>query len=308
MITGFNELDNIVKLNKPQLIVCSSVDPIIEVFLLNIVKSISIDQKIPTLYIDNNLIKDCSENIRKEREILFNDKKHEMEVVPMLMEITDNTLDDIVSNISMLDRFQIMDNRIIEGLLTQKEIQQLSQNNSIELLDIIDGEKYVGTYKLFTTEEKEKIKEADSVIKSSPLFLEHIERLTLKKFKELCYEYKKKNHVSCILLNDIRTIDDSDKHKILKELNDLSKNLDINIIIGNSILCSDVVSLEDVIKELEELTKFIDTILYLKDGGEYDKNILHIWILKNISNVLGKVSLLHLEKYKKCFSLERNYE
>ena len=192
MITGFNELDNIVKLNKPQLIVCSSVDPIIEVFLLNIVKSISIDQKIPTLYIDNNLIKDCSENIRKEREILFNDKKHEMEVVPMLMEITDNTLDDIVSNISMLDRFQIMDNRIIEGLLTQKEIQQLSQNNSIELLDIIDGEKYVGTYKLFTTEEKEKIKEADSVIKSSPLFLEHIERLTLKKFKELCYEYKKR--------------------------------------------------------------------------------------------------------------------
>lgn len=186
MITGFNELDNILKLNKSQLIVCSSVDPIIEVFLLNIVKSISIDQEIPTLYIDNNLIKDCSENIRKEREILFNDKKHEMEVVPMLMEITDNTFDDIVSNISMLDRFQIMDNRIIEGLLTQKEIQQLSQNNSIELLDIIDGEKYVGAYKLFTTEEKEKIKEADPVIKSSTLFLEHIERLTLKEFKELC--------------------------------------------------------------------------------------------------------------------------
>ena len=143
MKTGFYELDNIVKLNSPQLIVCSSADYVIESFFTNILRNISVDQKVSTLYIDNNLKRDCTESIRKEREILFNNKKHEMEIIPMLMEVTDNTLDDIVSSITMLDRDKIMDNRIVDCVYTQGEIRKLSKNNTIDLIDIIDDEKYI---------------------------------------------------------------------------------------------------------------------------------------------------------------------
>ena len=45
MKTGFYELDDIIDLNKQQLIVCSSVDNVIEAFLINIFKNIVIDQK-----------------------------------------------------------------------------------------------------------------------------------------------------------------------------------------------------------------------------------------------------------------------
>ena len=85
-------------------------------------------------------MRDCTENIKKEREIIFENKNHEMEIVPMLMEVSDNTLDDIVSSITMLDRYKIMDNRIAEGVYTKKEIRNLSKNNTVELIDIIDDD------------------------------------------------------------------------------------------------------------------------------------------------------------------------
>ena len=66
MKTGYYELDNIINLNKPQLIVCSSADCVIESFFTNVLRNISVDQKIPALYIDNNLMRDCTENIKKE--------------------------------------------------------------------------------------------------------------------------------------------------------------------------------------------------------------------------------------------------
>ena len=75
LITPY-ELDDIIDLNKQQLIVCSSVDNVIEAFLINIFKNIVIDQKRAALYIDNCLVKDdCSDIIKKEREMLFENKK-----------------------------------------------------------------------------------------------------------------------------------------------------------------------------------------------------------------------------------------
>ena len=124
MKTGFKDLDNIIKLRNPQLILCVSADYVIEDFLLNIVKNISIIQKKSVLYIDNNLIRDCTENIKKEREIIFENKKYAMEILPMLIEVSDNTLDDIVSSMTMLNRTKLLDNRIVESILTQEEIKQ----------------------------------------------------------------------------------------------------------------------------------------------------------------------------------------
>ena len=77
MKTGYKELDNLINLNKPQLIVFTSADYIIELFLSNALKNISVEQKLSTLYIDNFLISDCSEAIKKEREVLVNNDEKE---------------------------------------------------------------------------------------------------------------------------------------------------------------------------------------------------------------------------------------
>lgn len=305
MKTGFYELDNIVKLNSPQLIVCSSADYVIESFFTNILRNISVDQKVSTLYIDNNLKRDCTESIRKEREILFNNKKHEMEIIPMLMEVTDNTLDDIVSSITMLDRDKIMDNRIVDCVYTQGEIRKLSKNNTIDLIDIIDDEKYIVSYKLFNKEEREKIQEADLLLKSSPLFLKHIESITLNDFKEVCFKYKTSNKTNIIILNDINTIKDSSKLEILKELQELSKKLNITIIIGYNLIKKEIISLECELENIKQKCNYIDTIFLLREGTGEDLNILHIWVIKNKNKTLGKVSLLYLEDYKKCVNIER---
>ena len=308
MKTGFKDLDNIIKLRSPQLILCVSADYVIEDFLLNIVKNISIIQKKSVLYIDNNLIRDCTENIKKEREIIFENKKYAMEILPMLIEVSDNTLDDIVSSMTMLNRTKLLDNRIVESILTQEEIIKLSKDNKVDLIEIDDGKKFIKPVELFKEEEKGKLKEADFRIKSSPLFLEHKEGLVLEDLKELCYKYKKENDIKCIFVNNIDIINDYNQQEILKELHDLSKILDINLFIGKSILNVDEISLEDIIKNLEVQVKYTDTILYLKDGGEYYKDILNIWIIKNIFNNLGKVSLLYLKDYNKCISLERKFD
>ena len=308
MKTGYYDLDNIIKLESPQLIVCSSADNVIETFFTNILKNLSVDQKISALYIDNNLKKDCTENIKKEREIIFENKMHEMEILPMLLEVSDNALDDIVSNITMLDRYKLMDNRIAERVLTQEEIKKLSKNNKVELIDIIDGKKYIGTCELFNQEEKEKIKKADLLLKSSPLFLEHTESISLNDFKELCYEYKTSNKVNIILLNNINTIKNSSELEIFNKLQKISKNLKITIIIGYGLIKKEIISFENELENIKQKCNYIDTIFFLKEGTGEDLNILHIWVLKNKNNTLGKVSLLYLDEYKKCINLEKNYE
>lgn len=126
MKSGYNELDKIVNLNKSQFIVCISKGIAIEneIFFINILKNLSVDQKITSLYIDNNIITDCSKNIQKEREIVFENKKYNMEYLPMLMNVSDITRDDIISNISMIDRVKLMNNRIVENTFTQNELKK----------------------------------------------------------------------------------------------------------------------------------------------------------------------------------------
>lgn len=307
MKTGYYDLDEIIKLNKPQLIVCSSADYVVEALLKNILKNISIDQNLSALYIDNDLMEDCTKNIKKEREIIFENKMHEMEILPMLMDVSDTTRDDIVSNITMLDRYKLMDNRIVEGVLTKEEIKKLSKDNKIELIDVIDGKKYFNKCDLFNIEDREKIEEADLLLKSSPLFLKHIEKIALEDFKKLCYEYRRNNKINIIILNDIKTINHSSEIEILNELKELSRKLNIIIIIGYNLIKKDTISLETELKELKQRCDYIDTILFLKDGGEVEKNILHIWVMKNINDTLGKVDLVYLDKYIKFANLEKHY-
>lgn len=302
MKTGFRDLDNIIKLNAPQLIVCSSAYYVIEIFLTNVLKNISVDQKISTLYIDNNLMQNCTEDIEKEREIIFENKMHEMQTGLMIRDVSDTTLDDIVSNITMLDRDQLTNNRLVESVLTQEEIKKLSKDNKIELIDIVDGRKYICKYDLFNTEERKRIKEADILLKNSPLFLKHIKKIALDDFKELCYEYRKKNKINIIILNDIETIDHSSETEILNELRELSRKLNIIIIIGYKLIKKDIISLETELIEIKQKCDYIDTLLFFQDGWEGD--VLYIWIMKNINNTLGKIDLLHIERYNKLFNLE----
>ena len=307
MKTGFYELDDIINLNKQQLIVCSSVDNVIEAFLINIFKNIVIDQKRAALYIDNCLVKDdCSDIIKKKREMLFENKKYEMELIPEFIDIADNILDDIIANITMVDRLKLFNNRIVEKILNEQEIRHLKEDNKIKLIEIINRKKYIITIELLSEEEKNKIKKAESIIKTAPLILRNIEKLTMRELKKMCYEYKTKYKIEIIILNNINIIKYQEKIKILNELQKLSQELNITIIVGYNIIIKDIISIEHELEDIKNKCSYIDTILFLKKEIEEIKDILHIWTMKNINKKLGKIDLLYLDEFKKCINL-KNY-
>ena len=307
MKTGFYELDDIIDLNKQQLIVCSSVDNVIEAFLINIFKNIVIDQKRAALYIDNCLVKDdCSDIIKKEREMLFENKKYEMELIPEFIDIADNILDDIIANITMVDRLKLFNNRIVEKILNEQEIRNLKEDNKIKLMEIINRKKYIITIELLSEEEKNKIKKAESIIKTAHLILRHIEKLTMRELKKMCYECKTKYKIEIIILNNINIIKHQEEIKILNELQRLSQELNITIIVGYNIIIKDIISIEHELNDIKNKCNYIDTILFLKKEIEEIKDILHIWTIKNINKKLGKIDLLYLDEFKKCINL-KNY-
>lgn len=308
MNTGYYDLDKIINLNNSQLIACTSADYVTEPFLSNILKNVSVEQKIPALYIDNYLIKDCSEAIKKEREILLNNQNYEIKLIPELMEVSDNTLDDIVSNITMINKFKIMDNRIVKTVLSELEIENLKTDNTINLIEVLEGTEFTYKCELFNTAKENKIREADELLKSSPIYLKHVTKISLADFKEMCYEYKNNYSVNMIILNNINTIDNFNEITILSELHEIAKNLNTPIMIGYDLIKKDTISIENELESVKQKCKYLDTILFLKNGGEEDKNILHIWTMKNIKNKLGKISLLYLDEYNKCINMAKTDE
>ena len=308
MNTGYYDLDTIINLNNSQLIACTSADYVTEPFLSNILKNVSVEQKIPALYIDNYLIKDCSEAIKKEREILLNNQNYEIKLIPELMEVSDNTLDDIVSNITMINKFKIMDNRIVKTVLSELEIENLKTDNTINLIEVLEGTEFTYKCELFNTAEENKNREADELLKSSPIYLKHVTKISLADFKEMCYEYKNNYSVNMIILNNINTIDNFNEITILSELHEIAKNLNTPIMIGYDLIKKDTISIENELESVKQKCKYLDTILFLKNGGEEDKNILHIWTMKNIKNKLGKISLLYLDEYNKCINMAKTDE
>lgn len=308
MNTGYYDLDKIINLNNSQLIACTSADYVTEPFLSNILKNVSVEQKIPALYIDNYLIKDCSEAIKKEREILLNNQNYEIKLILELMEVSDNTLDDIVSNITMINKFKIMDNRIVKTVLSELEIENLKTDNTINLIEVLEGTEFTYKCELFNTAEENKIREADELLKSSPIYLKHVTKISLADFKEMCYEYKNNYSVNMIILNNINTIDNFNEITILSELHEIAKNLNTPIMIGYDLIKKDTISIENELESVKQKCKYLDTILFLKNGGEEDKNILHIWTMKNIKNKLGKINLLYLDEYNKCINMAKTDE
>lgn len=306
MKTGYNELDKIVNLNKSQFIVCMSEGRTIENenFFINILKNISVDQKISSLYIDNNIITDCSKNIKKERKIFFENQKHNMEYLPMLMNVSDITHDDIISNIAMIDRAKLMNNRIIENTFTQNEIEKISNNNEIKLIDMLKGKKYNYICELFTVEEEKRIKKAEQILRNSPFFIKHTNKIDLDKFVKLCHEYKNKEKVNIIILNNLNTIEHSNDLEILRTLKKISIELNITVIMGYPLPKESTFS----INEIKKRSNYIDTILFLKKINEFNAITLNIWIVKNIENTLGKIKLAYFDQYMKCANLSNVFD
>ena len=314
MKTGFKDLDNIINLNEPQLIVCTSADYVIHPFLSNVLKNISVEQKISTLYIDELLMSDCSEAIKKEREILFNNQIYEIDLLPELIESTDNTLNDIVACLTMINKFKIFDNRIVENILSESEVENLKIDNKINLVsipDIADGNEFTYECELFNNEEKERVMKADEFLKNSPMYIKHVTKICLSSFKKMCHEYKNNHNVNIIIVEDINTIVNdinttcsSDEITILKELQELSKTLNIPIIIGYSLIRDDEFSIENELENIKQKCKYIDTILFLKIFMLEYPNIWHIKVVKNKNNKLGSIRLGYLDEYNKCCNNE----
>ena len=132
-----------------------------------------------------------------------------------------------MSNITMINKFKIMDNRIVETVLSELEIENLKTDNTINLIEVLEETEFTYTCELFNTAEEKKVREADELLKSSPIYLKHVTKISLADFKEMCYEYKNNYSVNIIILNNINTIDNLNGITILSELHELSKNLNM---------------------------------------------------------------------------------
>ena len=305
MNTGYKDLDEIIDLNKPQLLMISDTDGDTEVFLLNLIKNITVDQNIPTLLFDDNIRINRDKEIQMEREVLFDNKEHEISIDTLMFDVSDYTLDVIAANYAMLDFYKLTENRLVEGILNSKEIEEVKENNKINLIEILDGKKYNFRCNLFSENERKLLSEADKKIKESLLYLSHIKNITIKDFKEICYKYKKDNEIKFIVLNDINLIEKCNKKELLKQLQELAKELEAIIFVSEKIIHKDIISLENEINRIQENIKFIDTIIFLKKIGEDVKELKSLYIIRNINKKLGKVELLYLKDYCKYTNLEK---
>ena len=280
MKTAFKDLDKTIKLDKPQIILITSTDEIENVFALNLVKNIAIDENIKTaLFTDLDL-----ENVEEEFKIY-----------------TKNILTSICSTV---DINKIIDSRYIKTILTKEELETAKTKGKAEVLfDETEGQKLYITKEILNNEEEKRVKESYKKINNAPLYINTVAGITINEFKEKCRKFKLEKDIQLIVINTA-TINDT-KVNILKTINELAKELEVTIIVTVPTIENNNIPLKQELKELVELMNITDITIYLKLGNEEEKGIVHCIIdTKENRNI---VDLLYLTEYNKFVELIRKY-
>ncbi len=278
MKTGFKDLDKTIKIDKPQIILITSTDEIENVFALNLVKNIAIDENIKTaLFTDLDL-----ENVEEEFKIY-----------------TKNILTSICSTV---DINKIIDSRYIKTILTKEELETAKTKGKAEVLfDETEGQKLYITKEILNNVEEKRVKESCKKINNAPLYINTEEGITINEFKEKCRDLKLEKDIQLIVINTV-TINDT-KVNILKTINELAKELEVTIIVTVPTIENNNIPLKQELKELVELMNITDITIYLKLGNEEEKGIVHCIVdTKDTRNV---IDLIYLTKYNKFVDLIR---
>lgn len=280
MKTGFKDLDKTIKLDKPQVILITSTDEIENVFALNLVKNIAIDENIKTaLFTDLDL-----ENVEEEFKIY--------------------TKDILTSICSTVDINKIIDSRYIKTILTKEELETAKTKGKAEVLfDETEGQKLYITKEILNNVEEKRVKESCKKINNAPLYINTEEGITINEFKEKCRDLKLEKDIQLIVINTV-TINDT-KVNILKTINELAKELEVTIIVTVPTIENNNIPLKQELKELVELMNITDITIYLKLGNEEEKGIVHCIIdTKENRNI---VDMIYLTRYNKFEDLIRKY-
>lgn len=280
MKTGFKDLDKTIKIDKPQIILITSTDEIENVFALNLVKNIAIDENIKTaLFTDLDL-----ENVEEEFKIY--------------------TKDILTSICSTVDINKIIDSRYIKTILTKEELETAKTKGKAEVLfDETEGQKLYITKEILNNEEEKRVKESYKKINNAPLYINTVVGITINEFKEKCRKFKLEKDIQLIVINTA-TINDT-KVNILKTINELAKELEVTIIVTAPTIENNNIPLKQELKELVEIMNIADITIYLKLGNEEEKGIVHCIIdTKENRNI---VDMIYFTKYNKFEDLIRKY-
>ena len=280
MRTGYEELDKIIKLNKQQLVLITSEDNIEDILALNLVKNMTIDEKIKTAiftYLD------------------LADEEEQFKIY---------TKDILISICSTVDINKIIDNRYLKTILTKEELEMAKTKGKAEVLfDEDNGQKLYITKEMLNNEEEKRVKESYRKIDNAPLYINEVKEITINQFEEKCRKMKEEKGIQ-LIVTSTKIIKD-DKVNIFKTLKELAKELNVLILVTTPTIEieNNNISLKQELKELVEIMNIADIKIYLKLGNEQEKGIVHCIVdTKYTRNI---IDMVYLEEYYKFVNIKK---
>lgn len=280
MKTGFKDLDKTIKIDKPQVILITSTDKIENVFTLNLVKNMAIDENIKTALFTN---------------IELANKEEQFRIY---------TKDILASICSTVDINKIIDTRYLKKLLTKEELEITKIKGKAEVLfDEDNGQKLYITKEILDNEEEKRVNESYKKINNAPLYINTVKGITINEFKEKCRNLKLENDIQ-LIVTSTAIINDT-KINVLKTINKLAEELKITILVTTLTIENNNIPLKQELKELVEIMNVADITIYLKLGNEEEKDIVHCIVdTKNKKNI---INFIYLTEYNKFVDLIEKY-
>lgn len=280
MKTGFKDLDKTIKIDKPQVILITSTDEIENVFALNLVKNMAIDENIKTALFTN---------------IELANKEEQFKIY---------TKDILTSICSTVNINKIIDTRYLKKVLTKEEVEITKIKGKAEVLfDEDNGQKLYITKEILDNEEEKRVNESYKKINNAPLYINTVEGITINEFKEKCRNLKLENDIQ-LIVTSTAIINDT-KINVLKTINKLAEELEITILVTTLTIENNNIPLKQELKELVEIMNVADITIYLKLGNEEEKDIVHCIVdTKNKKNI---INFIYLTEYNKFVDLIEKY-
>lgn len=280
MKTGFKDLDKTIKIDKPQVILITSTDKIENVFTLNLVKNMAIDENIKTALFTN---------------IELANKEEQFRIY---------TKDILASICSTVDINKIIDTRYLKKVLTKEELEITKIKGKVEVLfDEDNGQKLYITKEILDNEEEKRVNESYKKINNAPLYINTVKGITINEFKEKCRNLKLENDIQ-LIVTSTAIINDT-KINVLKTINKLAEELKITILVTTLTIENNNIPLKQELKELVEIMNVADITIYLKLGNEEEKDIVHCIVdTKNKKNI---INFIYLTEYNKFVDLIEKY-
>lgn len=276
MKTNLEELDKIINLDTPQLVLISGTNKIEKRFNISLVTDITLKQKVPTALFHN---------------------KEKVNLEDVSYKFTD-IRDKILSNYYNINISEISDYRLAESCLTSENTKWKEK----EYVFIDDGDLKI---KLLSKENQDKLNFGYEKINKSNLYIDDTTNFTLDEIETKCKKLKKENNIKMVVINDLEIIN-APKVSIFKKLKELSTDLNIVIIIAYSLRFDDIdlnTPLEKQISDIETIVKNSDMVLCMNELDEESKGIVKLTIPQNNNGNTGVIELIYIEKYYKFMTL-----